>query len=921
MITLEAPLALLIALPLAYLWWQLGRGPRAVRVLRALILVLCAFALASPVMRTRDAGRSLVFLVDRSLSAGDEAVKTSAEMLELVLEKKAPTDRVHLVLFGESPALLLGGGNLPAELKAAKLEDASDLHAGLHLAGALAAGGSPGRIFVVSDGLYTGPDPLELSPELRKKGVSVHVLPVGEQQENDVAVTRVMLPERARVGDPFEVAFAVHAPGSCGATIRLASASSRFEQEVALRAGENRFAFRHALGRPGLATYQVAVLVEGDNQPENNRAAAVTEGVGPSEVLLVNQAGKAGNLAGALAASGLAVRVHGPGRPVTSARLKAFRAVVLENVALSSLNDRADRALQRYVGELGGGVLVTGGQNSFAAGGYYHSRLDPLLPVSMERKEEYKRPRVAMAIVLDRSGSMSMTVPTGETKMDLANRAAAEAVALLDAQDEVAVFAVDSRPHRVVKLTRLGGQRGDVRKRILSIDSMGGGIFVYEGLKAAVSELRKGAAPTRHVVLFSDAADSEEPGGYKALVDAWAKAGGTISVIGLGTDKDVDAHLLKDIAARGGGTCMFTADPKALPRIFCQDAIRIARKTFIEEKTDAVVTGDIAQIGKLDIRSFPTFLGYNLCYRKDDAAQIVVTTDEHQAPVLAVWQRGLGKVAALTCEADGPYTGNLRGWDGYQPLLASVVKWLQKGRDDPALFGTIARAGRTASVLLELDETAARECTGARAVIIPPDESDPIELPLQWTSPQTLEAPFRLAQNGVYHGVIVTREGKRVSLPPVVLPYSPEFERRPADAGLDMLNQLAERTGGGRVMHVEDLLAEGGLTGSRRAETHLAPWLAAVVLALLLSDLVARRALWGHLLPAFIARGARKTRTAVAELPGRVRKRLARRREPKTGAAEPAAPEPEAARPEPPSTAEPTTGESVFDRAKRRSRK
>ena len=109
--------------------------------------------------------------------------------------------------------------------------------------------------------------------------------------------------------------------------------------------------------------------------------------------------------------------------------------------------------------------------------------------------------------------------------------------------------------------------------------------------------------------------------------------------------------------------------------------------------------------------------------------------------------------------------------------------------------------------------------------------------------------------------------------------------------------------------------------GERRADTHLAPWLAAVVLLLLLSDLVTRRSLWGHLLPAFIARRARRTRAALAELPGRARSRLARRRERRAAAAGAAGPTPEAAPPEPAPAEEPSAGESVFRRAKRRWRK
>ncbi|MFH1732112.1 MAG: VWA domain-containing protein [Planctomycetota bacterium] len=920
MIGLQTPLALLVVVPLLYLWWRLGRGPRQVWAVRIAVLVLCALVLASPVVSTRRGGGHVVFLVDRSLSAGAEAVRTGAEMLAAAESARAKDDRVSLVLFGDGASALFGSSNLPSELKASKLDDASDLHAGLALAGSLSAAGGRGRVFLISDGLYTGPDPGEQIPELRKKGISVDFWPVQKAHENDAAITRVELPERVRVRQPFEVAFAVYAPQQCDATVRVKAEGAAFEQKVSIKPGENRFAFKHELGSVGLASYLVTASVGGDTRPENNRAAAVTEAVGPAEVLVLTSTGRPDNLTRALAASGMLVRVRGDKMSVSSAALKSFRAVVVENVALSSLNDRADAAMHNYVTEMGGGLLVTGGQNSYAAGGYYQSRLEPILPVSMERKDEFRRTALAMGIVLDRSGSMTMPVGGGRTKMDLANRAAAEAVALLDDQDEIAVFAVDSEAHRVVELVRLADKRSGVRKKILSIESMGGGIFVYVGLRAAVSELVKSKAPTRHIVLFSDAQDSEEPGGYKNLIDTWAKAGGTISVIGLGQATDCDAELLKDIAKRGNGTIMFTTDPNALPRIFCQDAMRIARKTFVEEKVAARVTPAIAQFGRLGIRSFPSFLGYNLCYPRKEAAQAVITTDENAAPVLAAWQRGLGRVAALTCEADGSYSGDLGKWPEYKPFFSSLVKWLQKDREDPSLFGSIVREGRTAHVLLEMDAAAARKCTGAAAMIFPPDESKPVKLPLQWTSPETMRASFRLRQNGIYHGLIITREGKRIGLPPVVLPYSPEFEPSPRGAGVGVLKQLAEATGGQRIMHVKELFERRDpALETRTARASLAPHLAALAILLLLCDIITRRALWAHIIPQSLRKRPAAARERLAAVPAQVRTRLARSRrragpQPAPGAAQ--TEEPEAAE----ERGREEKKESVFKKAKRRSR-
>ncbi len=913
MIALCAPLALLIAAPLLYLWWRLGRGPREVRLIRLAIVLLVALTVADLEVRSGEGSRHVVLLVDRSLSCGREALARAAEVADLLLRRMDAEDRLSVVTFGRD-AMALSQRSSLGEITGLELDDASDLTAGLNLSAALLGETPGGRVLVVSDGLYTGPDPLDRLPSWRTAGAPLDYSPVVHEEGGDVAISAVELPERVRAGHPFELAFTVHCPAATEATLGLERGGAEVSQTVSLGPGEHRFTLQDVAGRAGLLRYVITATAVSDSRPQNNRALAVTMAVGPPRVLVLNDHGGPDNLTRALAAAGADVTVAGTETAVSSAALKPYSAAVLENVALGSLNDRADVALRNFVRETGGGLLVTGGRRSFAEGGYYQSRLEEVLPVSVMREEQYSRAKIAMAIVLDRSGSMSVPVGGGLTKMALANRAAAEAVGVLMPQDEVAAIAVDSMAHLVVPLAAVGAKPDSIIRSILAIESMGGGIFVYTGLTAAVNQLLKSSALTRHIVLFADANDSEEPGDYKKLVDQWVGAGGSISVIGLGTKHDSDAAFLIDIASRGGGQVFFTADPRALPRVFCQDAIRVARKTFLDRQTGASVHPEILRLGRLQIDRFPDFLGYNLCYGKEEAVELVTTTDEHMAPVLAVWQRGLGRAAALTCEADGAYTGNLRTWSDYKPFFSSLVTWLERSRDDPALFATIRRTGRTAAVSLEMDAGAARTCTGATAVIIPPDERDLQKLPMRWMGPQRLAVDFKLETEGIYHGMVLTNEGRHVSLPAVVLPYSPEFAPVAPSAGLELLEKLAAGTGGTHVLHVRELLE--ATLGPRAQAVSAAPILALMVLMLVLCDIATRKHIWRYLIPRFAATGYVKAgtvaRAGLGRLRGSLRRLRARARRALATSADEAAGEPEA----------PAPGEdkSVFEGAKRRSR-
>jgi len=75
----------------------------------------------------------------------------------------------------------------------------------------------------------------------------------------------------------------------------------------------------------------------------------------------------------------------------------------------------------QHVRETGAGLMLTGGRSSYGPGGYYKSPLEPILPVSMELRQEHRKLALAIVVALDRSGSMAVPIGGGRTKMDLAN--------------------------------------------------------------------------------------------------------------------------------------------------------------------------------------------------------------------------------------------------------------------------------------------------------------------------------------------------------------------------------------------------------------------------------------------------------------------------------------------------------------------
>jgi hypothetical protein len=452
---------------------------------------------------------------------------------------------------------------------------------------------------------------------------------------------------------------------------------------VRVRGGVGRVRLTDRLVGGGAARYEARIKPAADAHPENNLAVGWIEVAGGPRIILVTNYPD-DPLVPLLGAQGLTVeRVDDPSL-LTAARLTGVRAVVINNVPASKLARDFVAGLDFFVREQGGGLLMVGGENSFGSGGYFASALDDLLPVSMELKKEQRKIATALAIAMDRSGSMSMSAGAGLTKMDLANSGAARAVELLGEMDAVSIHAVDTRPHEVVGLAQVGPNRTHILEAVRRVVSAGGGIVVHEALRAGLGELRKAQTGTRHMILFADANDSRQQlSDYEDAVKELRQADATVSVIGLGRDTDRDAEILKEVARLGGGRIFFSADANELPAIFAQETVSIARSAFIREPTKTQSTPGWAEIAARAPQWLATVDGYNLSYLKDGATTSLIAADEYAAPLVATWQRGAGRAAAVSFPLGGTTSERVRAWPGYGDFVQTLSRWLA-GEDAPA---------------------------------------------------------------------------------------------------------------------------------------------------------------------------------------------------------------------------------------------
>jgi len=787
MFRLAAPYWLLLLPCVALLAWMVPRA-RLWRPLRLSCLVLLVFYLTRPEWNLTSPGMDLIVLMDRSASAA-EWIEPHREEIERLLESnRGADDRLRIVDFAAAPLEREAGLPFETSRRETRMRLAIEYALGLR---------DPARatrLLMVTDGISTeamdgvvnslagAQAPLDL----RLEGKS----PVG-----DSGIARVTAPPQVQAGQGVLLEFDAFSSEDQEIPFELLRDEKRIGAGnvfVTRGRGHGRVAFR--ADAMGAHRYDVRLLPRQDSRVANNSGSAWVETVSGPNVLLVTPYPD-DPVAAALSRSGIPVDVvNDPGR-LHAGDLTSSRLVILNNMPANRLPASFLDGLPFFVKEQGGGLLMAGGPQSFGAGGYFESQIDPLLPVSMELREEHRKLAVAMAIVLDRSGSMAVSAGGGATKMDLADEGAARAIELLGAMDAVAVYAVDSEAHEVVPFATIGRDKAKMIDDVRRIRSAGGGIYVYTGLKAAWEALKTSTAGQRHVILFADAADAEEPGDYQHLIGEMAAQGTTVSVIGLGTRSDADANFLIDIAALGKGRIFFNADPSQLPALFAQETVAIARSAFLKEPIATVSAGGWSEISPRRMEWLPRVDGYNLGYLRPGASAALLSGDEYKAPLVSYWQRGIGRVAAVSFPMSGEYSRDFQAWPLAADFVQTLVRWLLPPAAPQGTSLRVKTVGNDMKIELLTDDTWTAVFARTPPVLIVSEGSsgEPRTIPWEQVEPRRLKASVPLQPGQVLRGIVRAGEA-RWGFGPVAPSVDPEWDM--ASGRIDELRAISTASGG-----------------------------------------------------------------------------------------------------------------------------
>ncbi|MCL2349720.1 MAG: VWA domain-containing protein [Planctomycetaceae bacterium] len=806
----QQPIWFLLLIPMLVTMFVWQMPSRFMTVLRGLLLFLIILTMTQPQLLIPMRSGTLVIVADRSCSMPNDVEESQIKTIGILMDQMGRQDRLAVVSFGVNAAVDRNPKDRSeafTKYESEPLRDASDLHSAIDRALSLIPVGDSGRLLVLSDGRWTGRKPNDLAARALQRNIPIDYRLQERSPAGDVAILSLETPASVLPGEAFTMTAWVRVPVAQDIEFELLHNDKVIASgKRTMPSGDGRFVFRDRAGSPGSIQYTLRVRGSVDDPvSENNRLQKIVGVEGSKPILLVNPTGKS-KLAEILQSSGMRTEVKkGEQLNWTLQSLSNYSGIILENADAKELGMTGLNLVPEWVRNTGAGLMMTGGRSSFALGGYYNTKVGEILPVSMELRKEHRKLASAIVVALDRSGSMQVSVGGGRVKMDLANMGTVEVIRMLSTMDEIGVIAVDSAPHEVIRF----GQNSDPETfagRVLKIESMGGGIFIYEALLRATQMLQNAQSSTRHIILFADAADAEEPGQYVELLKRARESGITCSVIGLGTEYDSDAEFLKDVAFLGGGNCYFSSDPSELPRLFTQDTFTMARNTFLEDATPFRFTGGMATLTGQMFPDPPNVGGLNLCYAKPEALVSALTTDEYKSPMIASWQRGLGRVLTYAAQVDGKYTGEIATWEKYPTMLASLARWTMGGGEklpDNMLLTQEVRDG-SCVVRLHLDPEREQASLDAFPEVIAIRQLESQMLPAEttkmyWVDPDTLEAVIPLVGEETLVATLSLNDRQKtppVALSPICLPYSPEFQPVEPGRGRDSLKELAEITQG-----------------------------------------------------------------------------------------------------------------------------
>ncbi len=801
--------------------------------LRSIVLALLVIALADVQTVRTDDRLTVIYLLDQSLSIPADRREAMVEYVDrAILEHREDQDRVGVIVFGGDAAIEIPPFDDDVQvLKVGTELDAehTNLADAIKLAQASFPEDAAKRIVLVSDGNQNLGDALEQARAAQAAGIGIDVVPVRYHRRGEVAVERLGIPGNIRGGQPFDLKAVLSntadtAAGGSGDVSgklvfyrvlgdqRVVLNPRPEDQKIVLPPGKSYITWREKIEAAGFFTYEARFTPDdpaADATSRNNATTAFTHVRGKGRVLLIedfNNVGQSLYLVGQLQKQDLEVIVQPSNQLFTSLdELQSFDTVVLANVPRGTtvsdasgdnndvvhFTDAQIRMLVRNTQQMGAGLVMIGGQDSFGAGGWTNTELEKAMPVDFHIDNARVVAKGALVMMMH-----ACEIPQGNTWQ---KRIAHEAIKTLGGQDYCGLIHWNGRTQWMWGGRQgLSPVQGNRTRMMAAVDRMTPGDMpdFQPAMQMALAGFQSVQdAKYKHMIIISDG-DPEPP--TAAVVNGFATEGVSITTVSIGDHSLEYRKRLKDLA-RAPGKFYAPSSAQALPRIFQREARRVARpliwekrpvRPTIESSHELVngLEGPLLPLGGFVLTSVKSSDLVDVHLRASEAA------GDRNSTILASWTYGLGKVVAFTSDSGQRWMTPWCEETAYDKLFGQMVRWSMRPTSGSGHYSVATEVvdGRVRVVVTALDDNDEfLNLVTMTGSAVDPDLK-PVSIDIEQTGPGRYVGSFPAGDPGSYFLNIgaVTPDGKPNTIRTgVTVPYSNEFRDRREDDHL--LRELA----------------------------------------------------------------------------------------------------------------------------------
>ena len=627
-------------------------------VIHFVIITLICSVLSGINIKINDTivGNDIVFLVDVS-----DSNKASFEDMNTYLKREIKAidknNRISFVTFGNnnnaavnftrnaSQALSSFTNNAfnSIDSKATNIKDAIDYSLTLF------DSASPKHLIILTDGRETDGNLYASMNQYKDIDVRIDAIYfANDVLNNDIQYNDFLLPDNVILNRPATAKITLLSNYTCTPNLKIYDNDNLiFNENVNVSKGINELSISLTFTVSGLHDIRSVIEDNDDLHTENNEIYYNFDLSSNEKILIIDGTGSEANKLALVLEDEYTIDVnHLNELTPTLDYLNNYGEVIAMNVNASDFPGNFVNNLQTYVRQ-GGGLLTTGGNNTYHFGNMEGSYFEEMLPINAKLDENEP---IAIMLIIDNSSSMRETIAgSTKTKLELAKESAIASVNQLRDYDYAGVITFDANAKVVCPLT-LVSQKETIIQRINSIQ-LGYGTAYAEAFKLANTQMVSfNQASKKHIIFTSDGNPTDS--GYIERLSYIRAKGITTSTIGIGDD--LNMTTLEQLAEIGGGNSYNVTNANQLTAIMVTETNN-AKGKYINESTD--ITPKIAIHNQVvnGLMSVPSLTGYIGTAKKDDATVIL----EYETDVIyATREYGTGKVGSFTSDLNGTYSSN-----------------------------------------------------------------------------------------------------------------------------------------------------------------------------------------------------------------------------------------------------------------------